>query len=143
MEQTEFVSYSSIIAGLLLYRRHISFQDIEKFTDTLEGDGIDTIDDEIDNLFPVMEMKGNCSFCLKDGMRYDDLVPMFGMCVSDYLKKQSNAIVLGKLKDINSCVVSFDNCNSLSSCSRRRSALDLKSKSKVLVRSFASRVFGL
>ena len=114
MEQVESVSFSSVLATLLLSKARVSAFDIVNFISKIsQGDGkiiYNVEDDSIDYLFVCIDSLIDGGFKIKDTMDYNTVL-YDGVTVFDFLKKNSlNDSVKSFLFDDKS-VNSFENLN--------------------------------
>lgn len=94
MEQNDLISFTSVIAGMLLCKRVLTSSEIVNFISELNCEGME-IDDYWNNeeLFPIVNMDSNYSFSLKSELSYDTILEC-GMNVRDFLQKNTDSRVL-------------------------------------------------
>ena len=94
MEQNDLISFTSVIAGMLLCKRVLTSSEIVNFISELNCEGME-IDDYWNNeeLFPIVDMDSNYSFSLKPELSYDTILKC-GMNVRDFLQKNTDSRVL-------------------------------------------------
>ena len=94
MEQNDLISFTSVIAGMLLCKRVLTSSEIVNFISELNCEGME-IDDYWNNeeLFPIVDMDSNYSFSLKSELSYDTILKC-GMSVRDFLQKNTDIRVL-------------------------------------------------
>lgn len=94
MEQNDLISFTSVIAGMLLCKRVLTSSEIVNFISELNCEGME-IDDYWNNeeLFPIVDMDSNYSFSLKPELSYDTILKC-GMNVRDFLRKNTDGRVL-------------------------------------------------
>ena len=94
MEQNDLISFTSVIAGMLLCKRVLTSSEIVNFISELNCEGIE-IDDYWNNeeLFPIVNMDSNYSFRLRDDFSYDTVLPC-GITVRDFLYRNTDKRVL-------------------------------------------------
>ena len=94
MEQNDLISFTSVIAGMLLCKRVLTSSEIVNFISELNCEGME-IDDYWNNeeLFPIVDMDSNYSFSLKSELSYDTILKC-GMSVRDFLQKNTDSRVL-------------------------------------------------
>lgn len=99
MEQVESISFSGLIAGMLLYRRCFTSVEVTNILSKLGEYGI-IVDDENDDFGIIsccVEMDKNYGFCLKYDFSYDSfLYP--GIDVSTFLRIHTNENLLSLIK---------------------------------------------
>ena len=97
MKEETFLSFSSVIASVLLYKKCVSSIQIINFISDLVRENIyvdDEIDNEMDNLLLCIDYSDYDSFKLKNGFNYDTFLSVGGVTVKDYLISKSDAKVL-------------------------------------------------
>lgn len=94
MEQNDLISFTSVIAGMLLCKRVLTSSEIVNFISELNCEGME-IDDYWNNeeLFPIVNMDSNYSFRLRDDFSYDTVLPC-GITVRDFLYRNTDKRVL-------------------------------------------------
>ena len=94
MEQNDLISFTSVIAGMLLCKRVLTSSEIVNFISELNCEGME-IDDYWNNeeLFQIVDMDSNYSFSLKPELSYDTILKC-GMNVRDFLQKNTDSRVL-------------------------------------------------
>ena len=101
MEQVDLVPFSALIAGMLLIKRKVTSMDVVNAMSELQGKGtdIDDEDDTIDCISCCVEMKRDCSFCLKSNISYDDILED-GNTVREFLLLHSNLKINSLLQNL-------------------------------------------
>ena len=86
MEQCDLISFTSVVAGLLLCKRSLTSLEIINFTSMLSCEGIE-VDDNwgIDELESCVDMDYQCSFMIKKFLSYDSVLEN-GMTVKEFLR---------------------------------------------------------
>lgn len=94
MEQNDLISFTSVIAGMLLCKRVLTSSEIVNFISELNCEGME-IDDYWNNeeLFPIVNMDSNYYFRLRDDFSYDTVLPC-GITVRDFLYRNTDKRVL-------------------------------------------------
>lgn len=101
MEQVESIPFSSLISGILLYKRECTSVEIAKILSDLEMEKGVVIDDENDNLVSLsccVEMDANYGFYLKKGLKYSTVLNQ-DITVFKFLMIHTNQMVLSFLDD--------------------------------------------
>lgn len=96
MEEGLFLPFSSLVASVLLYKKHVTSVEIINIISLLVKENIfieDDIDDEIDDLMLCVDCPNLDYFKIKDMVSYDTCLT-FGVTVRDFLFSKSNPIIL-------------------------------------------------
>ena len=97
MDNSESMSFSSVIAGLLLCNRKVDASLVTNTLSKLSCMGID-VDDEFDDISCCVSCDKFCSFYLKDGYDYDTKL-FNGVTVFKYLVSVAGDKVMSFIKD--------------------------------------------
>lgn len=97
MEQNDLISFTSVIASMLLCKRVLTSSEIVNFISELNCEGME-IDDYWNNeeLFPIVYMDEKYSFGLKNGLDYDTMISS-DVNVRSFLKQHSDTRVLNAI----------------------------------------------
>lgn len=100
MGQNDLVPFSSLIAGLLLIKRRVTSVEVVNVLSRITNSGIiiDEYNDNIDCLFPCMELDTKCCFYLKDNLSYDTML-FPNISVREFLMDHTNESILSFLAD--------------------------------------------
>lgn len=98
MEQNDLISFTSVIAGMLLCKRVLTSSEIVNFISELNCEGME-IDDYWNNeeLFPIVDMDSNYSFRVRDNLSYDTVLKC-GITVRDFLHQNTDKRVLNAIR---------------------------------------------
>lgn len=114
MEQVDSVSFSALIAGMLLCRKSWSSVEVVNMMTQISNVGIDVNDedDDLACLYSCVVMDDGCSFRLKSEMDYDTVLSG-GICVSEFLFRHTNLKILAFLRGNLNMDLECDSLNDL------------------------------
>ena len=112
MDTVDSVSFSSVVAGMLLFHKSVSSSDVVNVMSRLSNYGV-FVNDEDDNMECLMccvDFHNYDSFYLRNGYNYD--TDLGGISVFQYLKEIATDRVISLLQDGNDrslCLNFYDN----------------------------------
>lgn len=98
MEQSESISFSSLVAGVLLLKREVSASELVNLTSRLVYEGIAVEDefDDLDCLLPCILIDEKYCFSLRNGFTYEtNIFP--GVSVETFLRQHTTERILSFL----------------------------------------------
>ncbi len=99
MEQSDLISFTSVVASLLLCKRYITSSEIINFTSKLNCEGFEIDEDwNIDELSLCVDMDSQYSFILKNKLSYDSVL-YDHITVRKFLKSYSDEKILKVIQE--------------------------------------------